>query len=71
MVPGGKLANAASVGANTVNGPLLLSVATRSAAVSAMTNVLNRPSLTAVMPDAKVLAQMSRPVVFQQKVLEI
>jgi hypothetical protein len=32
MVPGGSLAKAASVGANTVNGPGLLSVSTRPAA---------------------------------------
>ena len=46
--PGGNLVKASSVGANTVNGPGPLSVETRSPAVKAVTNVLNRPSLTAV-----------------------
>src|SRR5688500_18744397 len=47
-VPAGSLANAASVGANTVNGPGPLSVATRSAASSAVASVLNEPASTAV-----------------------
>ena len=41
-------ANAASVGANTVNGPLPLSVSTRPAACRAVARVLNEPAATAV-----------------------
>ncbi len=48
MVPGGNLAKASSVGANTVNGPGPSSGTTRSPAVSAVTKILNRPSLVAV-----------------------
>eukprot|EP00913_Durusdinium_trenchii_P028291 g26519.t1 len=48
MVPFGSLRNAASVGANTVNGPLPFSVFTRSAAFTAVTSVLNEPAETAV-----------------------
>ena len=46
-VPSGSLANASSVGAKTVNGHSLFSVATRSAAVTAATSVLNMPASTA------------------------
>ena len=45
---GGSLANAASVGAKTVNGPLPLRVSTRPAAVRAFARVLNWPAPTAV-----------------------
>ena len=41
-VPAGSLANAASVGANTVNGPAPFSVSTSPAAVSALASVLER-----------------------------
>src|SRR5829696_3160523 len=47
-VPAGSFANAASVGANTVNGPVPFSVSTRSAALSAAASVLNEPAATAV-----------------------
>ena len=47
-MPAGSLANAASVGANTVNGPLPLSVSTRPAAFTAATRVLKLPAATAV-----------------------
>ena len=46
-VPSGRLANASSVGAKTVNGPSPCNVSTRPAASSAATNVVNLPSLTA------------------------
>ena len=46
-VPAGSLANAASVGANTVNGPLPESVSTRPAAFTAATRVLKLPASTA------------------------
>ena len=45
---GSKAENASSDGANTVNGPLLLRVSTKSAAVTAFTNVLKEPAATAV-----------------------
>ena len=41
-------ANASSVGANTVNGPLPFNVSTRPAASTAVTKVLNFPPFTAV-----------------------
>jgi hypothetical protein len=44
----GSLANASSVGANTVNGPAPFSAGTRPAAVSAAARVLNDPAPTAV-----------------------
>ena len=44
----GILANAASVGANTVNGPGPFNVVTRSAAFSAAASVLKLPAETAV-----------------------
>lgn len=47
-VPGGNLAKAESVGANTVNGPGLFKVSTRFAAVTAVTSVLKSPAPTAV-----------------------
>ena len=47
-VPAGSLANAASVGANTVNGPLPFKVSTSPAACSAVARVLNDPAATAV-----------------------
>ena len=47
-VPAGSFANASSVGAKTVNGPLPLSVPIRSAAASAFARVLNDPAATAV-----------------------
>src|SRR3954471_16161356 len=47
-VPAGSLANAASVGANTVNGPLPFKVSTSPAAFSAAARVLNDPAATAV-----------------------
>src|SRR5690606_8603159 len=47
-VPAGSFANAASVGANTVNGPGPLSVSTRPAASSDAARVLNWPAATAV-----------------------
>ena len=47
-VPFGNLANASSVGANTVKGPSLFNVFTRSAALTAATRVLKLPALTAV-----------------------
>ena len=46
-VPGGSLANAASVGAKTVNGPALLRVGTNPAAVKAAARVLKEPAATA------------------------
>ncbi|MNR63499.1 hypothetical protein D3C85_1858320 [compost metagenome] len=39
-VPAGNLANAALVGAKTVNGPLLCNVSTRPAALTAATSVV-------------------------------
>ena len=47
-VPAGSLANASSVGANTVNGPAPLSVSTSPAACSAFASVVNEPAPTAV-----------------------
>jgi hypothetical protein len=47
-VPAGSLAKAASVGANTVNGPGPLRVSTRPAALSAVARVLKLPAATAV-----------------------
>src|SRR6185312_16187402 len=47
-VPGGSLAKAASLGANTVYGPLPFSVLTRPAAFTAVTSVLKDPAATAV-----------------------
>ena len=47
-VPAGSASNAASVGANTVNGPSPLSVSTNPAALTAATSVLNLPAPTAV-----------------------
>jgi len=47
-VPAGSFANAASVGANTVNGPGPLRVSTRPAACSAVARVLKSPAATAV-----------------------
>ncbi len=47
-VPAGSLANAASVGANTVNGPSPFKASTRSAALSAAASVLKVPAATAV-----------------------
>src|SRR3954452_21587152 len=47
-VPGGSLAKAASLGANTVNGPLPFRVLTRPAAFTAVTSVVNEPAETAV-----------------------
>jgi hypothetical protein len=44
----GNLANASSVGAKTVNGPLPFSVSTKPAAVTAAANVLKLPAETAV-----------------------
>ena len=44
----GQLANASSVGANTVNGPAPLSVSTSPAASRAFASVLNEPAATAV-----------------------
>ena len=46
-VPAGSLPNAALVGANTVNGPLLCSVSTRPAAFTAATSVVWSFELTA------------------------
>ena len=46
-VPGGSLANAASVGANTVKGPGPLRVGTNPAAVKAAARVLKDPADTA------------------------
>ena len=43
-VPAGSLANAASVGANTVNGPAPFSVSTSPAAFTAATRVVNPPA---------------------------
>ena len=62
-VPAGSLANASSVGAKTVNGPLPFSVSTRSAAAcSAFASVLNDPAATAVstMSFASVLTPSVR-----------
>jgi hypothetical protein len=47
-VPGGNLAKASSVGANTVNGPGLFNVSTNPAAWTAATKVLNASLLTAI-----------------------
>ena len=47
-VPGGSAANDALVGANTVNGPALLSVSTRPAALTAATSVVWSLELTAL-----------------------
>ena len=47
-VPAGSLAKASSVGANTVNGPALLRVSIKLAAVSAAARVLKVPAATAV-----------------------
>ena len=47
-VPAGNLANASSVGAKTVNGPLPFRVSTRPAGVNAAASVLNEPAATAV-----------------------
>ena len=47
-VPAGNLANASSVGAKTVNGPVPLSVSTSPAAFSAAASVLKDPAATAV-----------------------
>jgi hypothetical protein len=47
-VPAGSAANAALVGANTVNGPGPFSVATRSAALTAATSVVWSFELTAL-----------------------
>ncbi len=47
-MPAGSFANAASVGAKTVNGPGPLRVSTRPAALTAVTSVLNWPAPTAV-----------------------
>ena len=55
-VPAGSLANASSVGANTVNGPLPFSVSTRPAACSAAARVLNDPAATAVSTMSAVAA---------------
>ena len=48
-VPFGSLANASSVGANTVNGPFPCSVSISPAALSAAARVLNDPASTAVV----------------------
>jgi hypothetical protein len=48
IVPGGNLAKASSVGANTVNGPGLFNVSTNPAAETAATKVLNASLLTAI-----------------------
>ena len=47
-VPAGSLANASSVGAKTVNGPVPFSVSTSPAAFSAAVSVLKLPAATAV-----------------------
>ena len=47
-VPSGSLPNASSVGANTVNGPSPDSTPSNSAACKAVTNVVKRPSSTAI-----------------------
>src|SRR5436190_19231164 len=47
-VPAGSLANASSVGANTVNGPAPFSVSTSPAALRAAASVLKLPAATAV-----------------------
>src|SRR5271166_2576197 len=47
-VPAGNLANASSVGAKTVKGPLPFRVSTRPAACRAAARVLNEPAATAV-----------------------
>src|SRR5664279_1818749 len=47
-VPAGSAAKAASVGANTVKGPLPWSVSTRPAALTAVSRVLNEPASVAV-----------------------
>ena len=55
-MPAGSFSNAASVGANTVNGPVPLSVSTSSAAVRAAARVVKSPAATAVstMSDAAI-----------------
>src|SRR3954447_10081344 len=55
-VPAGRAAKAASVGAKTVNGPGPLSVSTRPAAWTALTNVPNWPAATAVSTTSLVAA---------------
>src|SRR3954462_7398490 len=47
-VPAGSLANASSVGANTVNGPAPFNVSISPAAVRALASVVNDPAATAV-----------------------
>ena len=47
-MPAGSAAKAASVGANTVKGPLPWSVSTRPAALTAVRRVLNEPASVAV-----------------------
>ena len=54
-VPAGSLAKAASVGANTVNGPALFIVSTRPAAPSAAARVLKAPAPTAVSMMSAIL----------------
>jgi len=58
-VPAGSLAKAASVGANTVNGPLPFSVSTRPAALSAAARVPKLPAATAVSTMSLVALDLS------------
>src|SRR3954452_9431757 len=55
-VPAGSAAKAASVGANTVKGPLPSSVSARPAALTAVTRVLNDPASVAVSTMSLVIA---------------
>ena len=55
-MPAGSAAKAASVGANTVKGPLPWSVSTRPAALTAVSRVLNEPASVAVSTMSLVMA---------------
>src|SRR4249920_2440789 len=55
-VPAGSAANAASVGANTVKGPVPWSVSTRPAALTAVSKVLNEPASVAVWTTSLAMA---------------
>ncbi len=59
-MPAGSAANASLVGANTVNGPALLSVSTRPAALTAATSVVWSLELTA-LSTMSLLANIAAP----------
>src|ERR1700687_943755 len=60
VVPAGNFANASSVGAKTVKGPLPFRVSTRPAACSAAVKVLNEPAATAVSTMSLVGGALAR-----------